>query len=144
MWKSSWQSPLYPNERTNKTKTNNQPPWVVRKYVNSENLSSPSAPLLSGWRVTVANATSSSISIQWTNLTSLVSRQARNYIVFLNRDNESALASKITYGNQLTTEITGLSHSTNYTVLVIGVDELGQPYRSMVVNATTQESKESF
>ena len=103
-----------------------------------------SAPLLPSWRVTVANTTSSSISIQWTNLTSLVNRRARTYIVFLNKDNESALANEITHGNHLTTEITGLSHSTNYTVMVIGVDELGQPYRSMAVNATTQESKETF
>ena len=107
-------------------------------------MSFPSAPLLSGWMVAVANTSSSSVSIQWTNLTSLVNRQARNYMIFLNKDNESALANKITYGNQLTTELTGLSHSTNYTVMVIGVDELGQPYRSMVVNVTTQESKEHF
>ena len=104
----------------------------------------PSAPLLPSWTVTVGNTTFSSISIQWTNLTSLVNRQARNYIVFLNRGNDRALANKVTDGNQLTTELTGLSHSTNYTVVVIGVDELGQPYRSMAVNATTQESKKTF
>ena len=102
----------------------------------------PSAPLLTGWRVTVANTTSSSISVQWTNLTSLVNRQARNFIVLLNSNNGSALANKVTHGNQLTTEIIGLEHSTNYTVILVGVDEQGQPYKSLAVNATTEESKE--
>ena len=48
---------------------------------------------------------------------------------------------KVTPGNRLTTEIDGLVHSTNYTVGVFGVDEVGQPYKAPTVNSSTMESK---
>ena len=48
---------------------------------------------------------------------------------------------KVTPGNRLTTEIDGLVHSTNYTVEVFGVDEVGQPYKTPTVNSSTKKSK---
>ena len=103
----------------------------------------PSAPLLPGWPVTVDNITSTSIYIHWTNLTSYLGRPVQEYIVLLNRKNDSALAHKVTHGNQLSTEITGLMHLTNYTVEVFGVDEQGQPYRTPAVNTRTKKGNEN-
>ena len=101
------------------------------------------APLLSGWNVTVHNTTLSSMFVQWTNLTNILNRHVRHYIVLLNRNSGSALANKVARGNQLTTEITGLKHSTNYTLEVFGIDELGNPYRTPEVDTRTQNSKEN-
>ena len=102
------------------------------------------APLLSGWNVTVHNTTFSSMSLQWTNLTNILNRQVRHYIVLLNRNNGSALANKVTRGNQLTTEITGLKHSTNYTLEIFGIDELGNPYRTPEVATRTKNSTGNY
>ena len=101
------------------------------------------APLLSGWNVTVHNTTFSSMFVQWTNLTNILNRQVRHFIVLLNRNNGSALANKVARGNQLTTEIIGLKHSTNYTLEVFGIDERGNPYRTPEVDTRTQNSKEN-
>ena len=100
-----------------------------------------SASFVAGWRVSVDNTTFSSIIIQWTNLTSLQNHHVSHYIVLLYRTNGSALMNKVTPGNRLTTEIDGLVHSTNYTVEVFGVDEVGQPYKTPTVNSSTKKSK---
>lgn len=98
--------------------------------------------MLSGWKVTVENTSFSSIHIRWINLTSLLNRQVRHYIVFLNMNNGSSLSHKITDGRQLATEVAGLKPSSNYTVQVFGIDETGQPYRSVAEDARTTKSKE--
>ena len=92
--------------------------------------------------MTAENTTFASIFIQWKNLTSHLGRHIREYIVLLNRNNDSALAHKVTHGDQLNMEISGLVHSTNYTVEVFGVDEGGQPYRTLAVNTRTKNSNE--
>ena len=88
------------------------------------------AQMLFGWNLTVENTTFSSILIRWTNLTNVLSSKVRQYIVFLNRRNNSVTLHQVVNGDQLTTEINGLTHSTNYSVEVVGIDTVGKPYKT--------------
>ena len=86
--------------------------------------------MLFGWNLTLENTTFSSILIRWTNLTNVLNRKVRHYIVFLNRRNNSVTLHQIVSGDHLTTEIKGLTHSTNYSVEVVGIDTMGKPYKT--------------
>ena len=86
--------------------------------------------MLFGWNLTVENTTFSSILIRWTNLTNVLNRKVRHYIVFLNRRNNSVTLHQIVSGDRSTTEINGLTHSTNYSVEVVGIDTVGKPYKT--------------
>ena len=88
------------------------------------------AQMLFGWNLTVENTTFSSILIRWTNLTNVLNRKVRHYIVFLNRRNSSVALHQIVSGDRSTTEINGLTHSTNYSVEVVGIDTVGKPYKT--------------
>ena len=88
------------------------------------------AQMLFGWNLTLENTTFSSILIRWTNLTNVLNRKVRHYIVFLNRRNNSVTLHQIVSGDQLTTELKGLTHSTNYSVEVVGIDTMGKPYKT--------------
>lgn len=56
----------------------------------------------------------------------------------------NTLAYEVTDGSRLSTEIDGLKHRTNYEVTVFGVDELGGPYKTLEVKATTKNSKKIY
>ena len=86
--------------------------------------------MLFGWNLTVENTTFSSILIRWTNLTNVLNRKVGHYVVFLNRRNNSVSLHQVVDGDQLTTEINGLTYSTNYTVEVVGIDAMGKPYKT--------------
>ena len=88
------------------------------------------AQMRSGWNLTVENTNISSILIRWTNLTTILNRQVGHYVVFLNRRNNSVSLHQVVDGDRLTTEIKGLTHSTNYTVEVVGIDTMGKPYKT--------------
>ena len=88
------------------------------------------AQMRSGWNLTVENTNVSSILIRWTNLTTILNRQVGHYVVFLNRRNNSVSLHQVVDGDRLTTEINGLTHSTNYTVEVVGIDTMGKPYQT--------------
>lgn len=84
----------------------------------------------SGWNLTVENTTVSSILIRWTNLSTILNRQVGRYVVFLNRRNNSVSLHQVVDGDRLTTEIHGLTHSTNYIVEIVGIDTMGKPYQT--------------
>ena len=86
--------------------------------------------MLFGWNLTVENTIFSSILIRWTNLTNVLNRKVGHYVVFLNRRNNSVSLHQVVDGDQLTTEINGLTYSTNYTVEVVGIDAIGKPYKT--------------
>ena len=88
------------------------------------------AQMLFGWNLTVENTTFSSILIRWTNLTNVLNRKVGHYVVFLNRRNNSVSLHQVVDEDQLTTEINGLTYSTNYTVEVVGIDAMGKPYKT--------------
>ena len=89
----------------------------------------------------MGNTTFSSITVQWINLTSILRRQVRNYLITVNITSGSSLPPKVTHGSQLTTEITGLLPSENYTVEVFGIDDIGNTYKTLAVNTRTKNSK---
>ena len=71
-----------------------------------------------------------SLLIRWTNLSNVLNRKVGHYVVFLNRRNNSVSLHQVVDGDQLTTEINGLTYSTNYTVEVVGIDTIGKPYKT--------------
>lgn len=94
--------------------------------------------MLPGWAVAADSTTSSSILIQWTNLTSLLNRQVLHYFILINRTNGNALAHAVTEGNILNTKIRGLENSTNYRLEAFGVDGQHRLYKTLEVQATTK------
>ena len=56
----------------------------------------------------------------------------------------NVVAFEVTDGSKLSAEIGGLHYFTNYEVMVFGVDERGQPYKTLEVNATTRNSKNVY
>ena len=99
--------------------------------------------MLLGWQLAISNETSSSFSVQWTNLTALLGSQVQHFIVFLKSsiNNVSNVVHKIVHGKEEKTEMTGLLPSTQYTVEVFGIDKMGQPYRTLEVQARTLNGK---
>ena len=97
--------------------------------------------MLRGWNFTVENATISSILIRWTNLTNVLNRKVGHYVVFVNRRNNSVSLYQVVDGDQLTMEINGLTHSTNYTVEVVGTDTMGKPYKTPSEATMTENPK---
>ncbi|XP_068681521.1 MAM and LDL-receptor class A domain-containing protein 2-like isoform X3 [Montipora foliosa] len=101
-----------------------------------------SAPNFPGWNCTIVNKTPSSISVQWTDLTVLLNRQVRHFLVFLklNEHNGSYSAHQFVNGSELGTEITGLIASSIYTVVVFGIDKMGKPYKTTDVQTRTMNA----
>ncbi|XP_015751521.1 PREDICTED: uncharacterized protein LOC107331445 [Acropora digitifera] len=98
-----------------------------------------SAPVLPGWNLTISNETFSSFSVQWTNLTALLGSQVQHFIVLLksSKNNNSIVVHKIVNGREDKTEMTGLLPTSQYTIEVFGIDQMGQPYRTLEVHART-------
>ena len=104
------------------------------------------APVLPGWILTISNETFSSFSVQWTNLTVLLGSQVQHFIVSLksSKDNNSIVIHKIVNGTEEKIEMTGLSLSSQYAVEIFGIDKMGQPYRTLEVQARTLTGKANF
>lgn len=101
-----------------------------------------SAPTFPGWNCTIGNKTSTSISVQWTDLTVLLNRQVRHFLVLLKLKENigSYSAHKLVNGSDLGTEITGLMASSSYTVVVFGIDKMGKPYKTKEVQTRTMNA----
>ena len=54
------------------------------------------------------------------------------------------MAHKIVNGREDKTEMTGLLSSSQYTIEVIGIDKIGQPYRTLEVQARTLTGKTNY
>ena len=101
------------------------------------------APVLPGWNLTISNETFSSFSVQWTNLNALLGSQVQHFIVLLksSKNNNGIMVHKIVNGREDKTEMTGLLSSSQYTIEVFGIDQMGQPYRTLEVHARTLTGK---
>ncbi|KAJ7356076.1 DNA replication complex GINS protein PSF1 [Desmophyllum pertusum] len=84
-----------------------------------------SAILVSGWNVTVLNATYISFALQWTKL------DTRFYIIEVKSIKGNLVAVEIVPGNATSTNIHGISPSSKYRVVVYGFDGIGQPYKTL-------------
>ena len=103
--------------------------------------------MLFGWNLTVENITFSSMLIRWTNLTNVLHRKVGHFVVFLNRRNNTVTLHQVVNGDQLTTEINGLTYATNYSVEVVGVDTMGKPYKTpseAIVTANRKRERHCF
>ncbi|KAL9986057.1 hypothetical protein ACROYT_G000123 [Oculina patagonica] len=99
-----------------------------------------SAILVSGWNLTIFNQTSTSFTLQWTKLNETFANQcAQFYLVEVKSIQGIILTVETVPGNAATTVIERLSPSTNYRVTVFGVDDTGQPHKSLENVTTTKE-----
>ena len=99
-------------------------------YLNTSNLFTCAlsfflAILVSGWNVTVLNATYTSFALQWTKL------DTRFYIIEVKSIKGNLVAVEIVPGNATSTNIHGISPSSKYRVVVYGFDGIGQPYKTL-------------
>ena len=101
------------------------------------------APVLPGWNLTISNETFSSFSVRWTNLTALLGSQVQHFIVLLksSKNNNSIVVHRIVNGREEKTEMRRLLSSSEYTMEVFGIDQMGQPYRTLEVRARTLKGK---
>jgi len=90
-----------------------------------------SAILVAGWNLTILNADSSSFILQWSGLDANVNRRAGFYLIEVKSAERVLLAVETVPGNTSSTDIKGLSPSSTYRVVIFGVDEIGQPYKSL-------------
>lgn len=90
-----------------------------------------SAILVAGWNLTILNADSTSFILQWSGLDVNVNRRAGFYLIEVKSAERVLLAVETVPGNTSSTDIKGLSPSSTYRVVIFGVDEIGQPYKSL-------------
>ena len=102
--------------------------------------------MLPGWNLTISDESFSSFSLQWKNLSTLLGSQVQHYIVLLKsrKNNNSVVVHKVVNGREEKTEMTGLLSSSQYTVELYGVDKMGEPYRTLEVQATTLTGETNF
>lgn len=101
-----------------------------------------SASQVDGWNVTVVNASQSSVTFQWPNLTDVLGNEIRAYVALLETTSGKKAAGDIVFLNVTSIKIDGLQGATEYLVYVVAVDVLGQPHRSSQVLAVTEEGGE--
>jgi len=89
--------------------------------------------------VTIFNLASTNFNLQWTKLYSVVNQYAKFYIVEVESVQGTVLTLKTVPGNTTSTVIKGLKPSTKYRVGVFGIDNVGQPYKSLESVTTTKE-----
>ena len=102
--------------------------------------------MLPGWNLTISDESFSSFSLQWKNLSTLLGSQVQHYIVLLKsrKNNNSVVVHKVVNRRKEKTEMTGLLSSSQYTVELYGVDKMGEPYRTLEVQATTLTGETNF
>jgi len=80
--------------------------------------------------VTILNAASTSLTLQWTDLRSNINRVARFYIILIKSIQGLLLSTETVSGGTSTVTIRGLRPSTQYRIDVYGIDDDGQAYKS--------------
>ena len=92
-----------------------------------------------GWNITFLNPTYSSFALQWTKLETNDNGYAKFYIVEVKSIQGNILNVETVPGNVTNAVIKGLRPSTKYRVSVFGVDGIGQPYKSLESETTTNK-----
>ena len=96
--------------------------------------------MASGWNLTVLNPFGTGFTLQWTQLPANINRVARFYIILVKSTQGSILDVETLPESILTLTINGRRPSTKYRVVVYGVDDEGQLYKSEESLASTTES----
>lgn len=89
--------------------------------------------------MTVVNLTPTSLTLQWTDLDEVVNHSAKFYIVEVKSTQGIILTTETVPGNTTATLIKGIRPSTSYHVIVFGIDDTGQPYKSLESVTATNE-----
>ena len=99
-----------------------------------------------GWNVTILQANSSSFTLQWTRLdvNVNVNHSAKFYIIEIKSIQGILLTLETVPGNATSTEMKRLRPSTKYRAAVFGVDETGQPFKSMESIVTTSKGTDKL
>ena len=92
------------------------------------------------WNVTIGPATSTRVSVDWTNLTGTINQHLVGYLVLVGDTNGTIVNTVFVSGNASHASIFRLSPYTEYQVLVIGVSSDREPYKSSHITAWTDES----
>ena len=103
-----------------------------------------SAILVAGWNLTILNADSTSFDLQWTGLDASFNHRAEFYLIEVKSAEGILLAVKTVPGNTSSTDIKGLNPSSTYHLVVFGVDETGQPYKSSESVVTTKKGMNTW
>ena len=103
-------------------------------------ITSTSASLLNGWRVTVVSKTAKGIGISWSSPASLLDRGVCFYVVLAKKINSSREPiGEILAENITTSEIENLDEYTEYKVTAVAVDVDGMQFKSADVLVMTDE-----
>ena len=100
--------------------------------------------LVAGWNLTILNAESTSFILQWPGLNANVNNRAGLYLIEVKSADHILLAVETVAGNTSSKNIKGLSPSSTYHVVVFGVDEIGQPYKSLESIVTSKTGMKTW
>ncbi len=95
-----------------------------------------------GWNVTVVNASRTSITFQWPNLTDVLGNEVVAYVALVETTSGEKASGDIAFLNVTSITIDGLKGATEYRVFAFAVDVFGQPHRSSQVLILTEEGGE--
>ena len=90
-----------------------------------------------GWDVTIIRTDPTGIALEWTRLEENVNRSAQFYIIEVKSVQGMLLVMETVPGKAASTDVKRLRPSTKYRVVIFGVDETGQPYKSLESVVTT-------
>lgn len=95
---------------------------------------------IANWNVTVGNVTTTTVTVLWNNLATLISKRVLHYISLIRNNNgSSVINAEISSGNTTYSNIVGLSAYTEYQIRFVGVGSDGQAYKSSNITVWTAE-----
>ena len=93
--------------------------------------------------MTVLTSDSAGFTLQWTKLRANINRVATFYVIIIKRSEDTIVVMKVVPGKATTVDIGGLKPSSKYRLSVYGVDDTGQPYKSLESLTSTTEGKKT-
>ena len=93
--------------------------------------------------MTVLKSGFTGFTVQWTELRVNINRVATVYVILIKSTEEIITAVEIVRGTAKTVDIRGLKPSSKYRVSVYGVDDTGEPYKSLESLTSTTEGKDT-
>ena len=90
----------------------------------------------------MVNSSASTITLQWSKLTSVLGKQVRAYIAIVENTRGDKVAGDVLFANVTSAFIEGLNASSDYRLFAVAIDALGQPHKSLQVSFSTTEGGE--
>ena len=94
---------------------------------------------MTNWSASSDNETTTSITVSWQNLASLLHQRILHYIVVVKSTNSSILNGNIVPGTTTSDVFYGLTPYTEYRLSVLGVNDIRRAYKSAEGTAWTEE-----